>query len=110
MNGNGTNKHRLVAFALAAALGVTAGACGDDSDGDLATWCRLGGEIDSTLGEGGSVDDETYDQFADAAPDAIRDASQEASAALKTSPEDAFEDPDVQAAVGEIEAFNEENC
>ena len=105
MNGN-----RLIALALAAALGVTAGACGDDSDGDLATWCRLGGEINGTLGEGELVPDETFDEFTEAAPGDIREASQEATEAFKASPEDAFEDPDVQAAVEEIEAFNEENC
>ena len=102
--------NRLVALALAAALGGTVGACGDDSDGDLATWCRLGGEINGTLGEGGLIADETYDEFAEAAPGDIREASEEATEAFKGSPEDAFEDPDVQAAVEEIEAFNEENC
>jgi hypothetical protein len=103
-------RNRLIALALAAVLGATASACGDDNDGDLATWCRLGADINGTLGEGASVADETYDEFTDAAPSDIRAASEEASAAFKTSPEDAFEDPDVQAAVAEIEAFNEENC
>ena len=108
--GDGMNGNRLVALALAAVLGVTAGACGDDGDGDLATWCRLGGEINGALGEGEAVADETYDEFTEAAPGDIRAASQEAAEAFKASPEGAFEDPDVQAAVEEIEAFNEENC
>lgn len=96
---------------MATCLAVTASACGDSGgDGNLAEWCRLGGEINAALEGGASIEDSTFDDFAAAAPDAIRDASETATEAFKASPEDALNDPDVEEAVTAIESFNESNC
>ncbi len=83
---------------------------GVTESGDLARWCQLVGEVRQTVDAGGSIPDATLDDFADAAPDGIRAATQTATEAFKESIPDAFERPEVGAAVGEIEAFAATNC
>jgi len=86
--------------------------CSDDGGGrgNLASWCRLGSEINNALEKGEPIPDGTFNEFAAAAPADIREASTTASVAFVASAKDAFEDPAVQAAVKDIETYNEANC
>lgn len=105
-------KRAIRALGSIGLLALTVGACGDDTGdrGNLATWCQLGGEINATLESGGQVPAATFDSFVTAAPGDVLDASRTAASAFEESPEAAFEDPDVQAAVADIEAFSEGSC
>jgi hypothetical protein len=104
-----THMKRTAALALATTAVLGLGACGDDDGGDLARWCQLGEEINAALESGDAITDDTFDEFADAAPEDIQDASGRAVDAFKESAE-AIDDPAVQDAVGEIEAYNESQC
>ena len=101
---------RTAALALATTVVFGFGACSDDDGADLATWCELGEEINTALESGEDISDDTFDNFADAAPEEIQTASENAVDAFKESSEEAFDDPAVQDAVEEIEAYNEREC
>ena len=81
------------------------------NDQGIAVWCQDVAGIRQALGTGGTIPDETFAQFVDAAPDDIRQATETASEALSSSPEkNPFAVPEVEAAIQEIEAYAASNC
>ena len=78
--------------------------------GDLPTWCLLVDDVREAVGTGLQLPAETFDEFAASAPDEIRPATQTAASAFKESVATAFEKPEVEEAVGAIEAYAASNC
>lgn len=101
----------LILVALAATFGLAA--CGDDDEGDLAAYCDLVDELDQ---QEDFPSDDQLDELRDVAPAEIRDEVDLVADRLSEAnddPQDAeqvFDDPEVQEAIGEIEAYEEENC
>lgn len=110
-------KHRVVGV-LAIATVIVAG-CGGGSDesaaGNLAEFCRLSNETDSSTSLPSS---EELAQFVDAAPGEVRDDVRVVVDAVNDveDPDDvaeliaAFEEPEVVESIQRIEAFEARNC
>ena len=108
--------HRTLAVLLAlVALLVPLAACGGDDDGggSVQAYCELSSELDD---QEDFPSDEQLDDLLDSVPDEIsddmellvdrfREANDDPAAA-----EEVFDDPDVTEAIGNVEAFEEENC
>jgi hypothetical protein len=88
-------------------LTLLVGACGDDDDGADEAYCDLVAELAATDEQ---PSDELLDRYVDAAPDEIDDEAELAAEAIKERGEAAFDDPDVVAAIEDIEAFEAEEC
>jgi hypothetical protein len=105
---------RLMAFLTIAALG-TAGVsvAGAGENGDVERFCRTNLAINKAFNaEEPNLNrvSRLLDRAAETAPPEIADAVGVAVPAFQDDPEFAFEDPAVQAAVGEIDQFAYESC
>jgi len=89
-----------------AGLALLVGACGDDDEDAGDEYCDVAQE----LAESDDFDDDLLDRYLDVAPDEIRDDAALAIEAIKEDGEAAFEDPEVLAAVEDIETFESDEC
>ena len=93
--------------ALAGLTLLVGAGCGDDDEGADDEYCDLVEELTATEEQ---PSDDLLDRYVDAAPDEIRDEAEVATEAIKEDGEAAFDDPDVLAAIEDIEAFEAEEC
>lgn len=109
-------KKQLVGGLAAMALALTA--CGDDgesAEGDVEEYCRLSAE---SLQRDTAPTPEDFEEALDAAPGEIRDDLEVIFEAFTNveDPEDveafieAFETPEVEEAIANVEEFEAENC
>lgn len=98
---------------LGVALAV--GACSDDGDDGLAAYCDVAEEVAAT-GEGAPTTDQLQ-RLRDAAPDEIAGDVDAAASILEAHLDEleagdssVFEDPELQAPIGRVIAFDEDNC
>ena len=100
---------RILTGALGLGLALaTLGACSDDDDEATDDeYCELAREMASNED---IPSDETLDEYVEAAPDEIKDEAELAADAIKADGPAAFDDPEVVAAIEDIEAFEEAEC
>lgn len=100
---------RWTALITVGALALLGAACDDDNgeEGSLAAYCSLVEGLDA---QSDIPSAEQFEDLRQAAPDEIRDEVATASEAIEDEGEDAFNDPDVVAAIEDIEAYETQNC
>ena len=93
--------------ALAGLTLLVGAGCGDDDEGADDEYCDL---VEELTASDEQPSDDLLDRYVDAAPDEIADEAEIATEAIKEDGEAAFDDPDVLAAIEDIEAFEAEEC